>query len=130
MLQEGANLSIFAGISIFSTSFNLLIMAINLNEIPTEEFFPGYRGKMIHTEKMTLAYWEVKEGAEVPEHSHHNEQIMQVLEGRFQFTLEGQTNEYRAGELVVIPPHAIHSGKAITACKLMDIFSPVREDYK
>ena len=105
-------------------------MDLKLNEIPSKEFFPGYFGKMIHTEHMTLAYWEVSEGAEVPEHSHHNEQIMQVLEGRFQFTLEGRTQEYQVGELVVIPAHAVHSGKAITACRLMDIFSPAREDYK
>ena len=110
--------------------FNPLIMDINLNELPSKEFFPGYHGKMIHTQNMTLVYWEVKEGAEVPEHAHHNEQIMQVSEGRFQFTLEGRTAEYQPGQLVVIPAHAVHSGKAITACKLMDVFSPTREDYK
>ena len=79
---------------------------------------------------MTLAYWDVEAGAEVPEHSHHHEQMMQVLEGRFEFTLQGVSREYEVGEMVVIPPHHKHSGKAITACKLMDIFSPVREDYK
>lgn len=85
---------------------------------------------MIHMQHMTLAYWEVEEGAEVPQHSHHNEQLMQVLEGRFEFTLNGVCAEYEPGDMVVIPPHATHSGKALTRCKLMDIFSPVREDYK
>jgi len=32
--------------------------------------------------------------------------------------------------LVVIAPHASHSGKALTKCTLMDVFSPVREAYK
>ena len=105
-------------------------MDIRLNELPSKEFFPGYHGKMIHTEQMTLAFWDVSAGAEVPEHSHHNEQVMQVLEGRFQFTLDGQTAEYQVGELVVIPAHAVHSGKALTDCRIMDVFSPAREDYK
>ena len=105
-------------------------MDLKLSEIPSKEYFPGYRGKMIHMENMTLAYWDVEAGAEVPEHSHHHEQMMQVLEGRFEFTLQGVSREYEVGEMVVIPPHHKHSGKAITACKLMDIFSPVREDYK
>ncbi len=91
---------------------------------------PGYRGRLIHGEKMTLAFWEVDEGAEVPEHSHENEQIMHVLEGRFQFTVGGETQVYEAGELVVIPSHTPHYGKALTACRLMDVFSPVREAYK
>ena len=105
-------------------------MDLKLSEIPTKEYFPGYTGKMIHMQYMTLAYWEVEEGAEVPEHSHHHEQLMQVLEGRFEFCLKGVCREYGVGDMVVIPPFQKHSGKAITACKLMDIFSPVREDYK
>ena len=79
---------------------------------------------------MTLAYWDVKKGAQVPEHAHHHEQMMQVLEGRFEFTLEGLCKEYGVGEIVVIPPNHKHSARALTDCKIMDIFSPVREDYK
>ena len=105
-------------------------MDLKLSDIPRREYFPGYFGKMIHMENMTLAYWEVEAGAEVPEHSHHHEQLMQVLEGRFEFTLEGNSKEYATGDIVVIPSHHKHAGKAITDCKLMDIFSPVREDYK
>ena len=78
---------------------------------------------------MTLAYWDVEEGATVPEHSHKNEQIMQVLEGTFEFTVNGLTKLCKPDDLVVIPPFATHSGKALTPCKLMDIFSPVREEY-
>lgn len=105
-------------------------MHLNLTTIPSKEIMPGYHGKMIHTENMSIAFWEVEEGAEVPEHSHMNEQVMQVLEGTFEFTLEGDTKEYLPGDLVVIAPYKKHSGKALTPCKLMDVFSPVREEYK
>ncbi|TDQ28973.1 cupin domain-containing protein [Zeaxanthinibacter enoshimensis] len=105
-------------------------MDIKLSEVPSKEIMPGFHGKLIHTEKMTLAYWEVEEGAEVPEHSHMHEQIMQVLEGRFEFTLDGQTKVYEPGQIVPIPSHIPHSGKALTRCRLMDIFSPAREEYK
>lgn len=105
-------------------------MNLVLTDIETKEIIPGFHGKMIHTENMTLAYWEVEEGAIVPEHSHKNEQIMQVLEGTFEFTVNGLTKLYKPNELVIIPPFAPHSGKALTPCKLMDIFSPVREEYK
>ena len=105
-------------------------MEINLNHLTAKEYFAGYSGKMIHTEKMTIAFWEVEAGAEVPLHSHLHEQVMHVIEGRFEFTLGEVTKEYGPGELVVIPPHKPHSVKAMSKCKLLDIFCPVREDYR
>ncbi|WP_286911481.1 cupin domain-containing protein, partial [Maribacter sp. UBA6511] len=68
--------------------------------------------------------------AEVTSHSHMNEQIMHVMEGEFQFTLEGDTKVYHPGDIVIIPPNKLHSGKALTNCKLMDIFCPTREEYR
>lgn len=105
-------------------------MDIKLAEIIPKEIMPGLHGKLIHTENMSLAFWDVEKGAIVPEHSHVNEQVMQVLEGKFEFTLNGVTKVYKPGELVVIGSYMPHSGKALTACKLMDVFSPTREEYK
>ena len=105
-------------------------MDYKLSEIEPREIIPGYHGRLIHSNNMSLAFWEVEAGAEVPEHAHTHEQIMQVQEGQFQFTVGGQTRVYGPGELVVIPSEVAHSGKALTRCKLMDVFSPVREEYK
>lgn len=105
-------------------------MKIKLAEIVPKEIMPGYHGKLIHTQNMSLAFWEVEAGAKVPEHAHMNEQVMQVLEGKFEFTLGGVTKTYEPGDLVIIPPQVSHSGIALTPCKLMDVFSPTREEYK
>jgi len=105
-------------------------MKITLENMEQREIIPGYHGRLVHGEKMTIAFWNVDKGAEVPEHSHENEQIMHVLDGEFEFTVGGDTQVYQAGELVVIPPQIPHRGKAITPCRLMDVFSPVREAYK
>ncbi len=102
---------------------------MNISDIVSEEIMPGYHGKLIHAQTMSLVYWEVEQGAEVPEHHHINEQLMQVLEGTFELTVGGSTKVYLPGDFVVIPPNVPHSGKAVTSCRLMDIFSPVRE-YK
>lgn len=65
-------------------------MNLNLSNIQPKEIIPGYHGKLIHTENMSIAFWDVEKGAKVPEHSHMNEQIMHVLEGKFEFTLNGE----------------------------------------
>ncbi|UII74912.1 cupin domain-containing protein [Flagellimonas sp. HMM57] len=103
---------------------------MNLSEIQSQEIMPGYHGKMVHGESMTWAFWDVEKGAEVPEHYHVHEQIMHVLEGSFEFTLGGNKAIYQPGDVVIVPSNVPHSGKALTTCKLMDIFSPAREEYK
>ncbi|WP_419213861.1 cupin domain-containing protein [Maribacter sp. X9] len=105
-------------------------MHLELQNIPSKEIMPGYHGKMIHAENMSIAFWEVEKDAQVPEHSHMNEQIMHVLEGDFEFTLDGKTKVYHPGDIVIIAPYAKHSGRALTVCRLMDVFSPTREEYK
>lgn len=55
---------------------------------------------------------------------------MHVIFGKFNFTLDGMTKIYTTGDIVVIPSNIEHSGLALTDCKLMDIFSPAREEYK
>lgn len=105
-------------------------MNVNLSNIPAKEIIPGYHGKLVHTEKMTLVFWDVEKDAVVPEHHHIHEQIMHVIEGEFEFTLDGETKVYHPGDIVPIASNAPHSGKALVPCKLMDVFSPARDEYK
>jgi len=105
-------------------------MHLKLSKIQSKEIMPGYLGKLVHSKNMSIAFWEVKKDAQVPEHSHMNEQIMHVMEGEFEFTLDGKTNVYYPGDIVIIAAHKKHSGKALTNCKLLDVFSPAREEYK
>ena len=55
-----------------------------------QEIQPGLHGKMVHGKQLTWAFWEVEQGAGVPEHHHPHEQIMHVVEGEFEFTLNGE----------------------------------------
>lgn len=105
-------------------------MHLKLSEITAKEIMPGYHGKLVHSENMSIAFWEVDKDAQVPEHAHKNEQIMYVMEGDFEFTLDGITKVYHPGDIVIIAAHKKHSGQALTNCKLLDVFSPAREEYK
>ena len=103
---------------------------LELKDLVGKEIVPGYRARFIHSEHITLAYWEVDPGAELPEHSHPHEQIANVLEGKFELTVGGESKILEPGMIAVIPSQIPHSGKAITACRLLDSFYPVREDYR
>jgi len=103
---------------------------IEINTLPIKDVIPGFHGRFIHTEHSTLGFWEIDKGSTLPAHSHLHEQITEVREGKFELTIGSQTNIYVPGMIAIIPPHAVHSGRALTDCKLLDIFLPVREDYK
>ena len=55
---------------------------------------------------------------------------MYVTEGRFKLVVNGKEKVYEKGDFVVIPSNVQHEGEALSDCKLMDVFSPAREDYK
>src|SRR5262245_8710531 len=97
---------------------------IDLNTLPVRELFPGFHGRMVHSPQMTLVHWTIDPGSIVIEHSHPHEQVVNVLEGRFEFTVGGETRILEAGHVVVVPGGVLHSGRAITACRVIDAFSP------
>jgi quercetin dioxygenase-like cupin family protein len=100
---------------------------LNLKE---HEIVPGFHARFVHSDYMTLAYWNIDAGASLPDHAHPHEQIVNIIEGEFAFTLDGETRTLVAGSVVNIPSNVKHSGKAVTNCKIIDAFYPVREDYR
>ena len=101
-----------------------------LDNIVPREIMPGFFGRMIHSESMSFVYWDIKEGSPLPEHSHMHEQVANMLEGKFLLVIAGESRELSTGDVAIIPSNAVHSGKALTDCKILDVFCPVREDYK
>ena len=101
----------------------------NLNDLSSKELIPGFHGKFVHGENLTMAFWDVKAGSVLPEHHHHHEQVCTIYKGKFELTVNGETKILTMGEPVVIPSNAVHSGKAITDCKITDVFSPARPEY-
>lgn len=105
-------------------------MTHHLNHLPSKEVFPGFIGKFVHSDSMTFAYWDIKKGSTVPEHSHLHEQVVNMLEGEFELVVEGKPHHLMPGMVYTIPSNAKHSGRAITTCRILDVFTPVREDYR
>jgi quercetin dioxygenase-like cupin family protein len=104
--------------------------AYQLADVDQKEIIPGFRARFVHTEQITLSYWDVDKGSVLPLHKHMHEQVTQVEEGEFELTIGGESRVYTKGMVAVIPSMTEHGGIALTDCKIFDIFSPVREDYK
>jgi len=105
-------------------------MDYNLSQVESREMVPGFHGKFMHTKNITVAFWAAEAGSSLPEHQHIHEQILNVIEGELEFTMDGKTRVLKAGAVVTIESNVPHSAKALTDCKLMDVFTPCREEFK
>ena len=103
---------------------------IELEELGKRDMVPGFKARFIHSPNMTISYWEVEAGAVLPKHSHPHEQVTNVIEGEFEMDLEGKVRLLNSGTVALIPPNAVHTGRALSPCRIIDVFYPVREDYR
>ncbi|MDA8124155.1 MAG: cupin domain-containing protein [Deltaproteobacteria bacterium] len=101
-----------------------------LAELPERELVPGFKARFVHADRMTCSYWNIAAGAELPEHAHPHEQVTNILYGRFEITVDGETRVIEPGDVVVIPSGAKHRGRALAESFILDVFAPVREDYR
>jgi unsaturated pyranuronate lyase len=99
-------------------------------ETPIEWLSPTIGRQMIHTETMTLARVTLRKGAVVPAHEHENEQISTVLEGRVRFVVGGEERDVLAGEIVLLAANVPHGIEVLEDAVVLDVFSPVREDWR
>lgn len=106
------------------------MQSIHLDQILERELVPGYHVRFVHSDNVTLAYWRVETQASLPVHSHPHEQIVNLLEGQFELTVAGEKVLLSPGQVVLIPPNAPHAGRALTDCRILDVFYPVREGYR
>lgn len=101
-----------------------------IKSVKPKEVVAGIVGHYVHGAGQTIGYVKISKGAVLPEHSHPHEQITLILEGEFEMTIGGERYLFTPGCVHVIPSNVPHSAFAITDCVAIDVFNPVREDYK
>lgn len=106
------------------------MMITKVGDVKEREVVKGIRGRFVHSENMTVAHWTIDAGAVMPDHAHPHEQIVNVIEGEFDFTVEGKIYPAKPGFIAIVPPNVKHGGKAKTQVHILDVFYPVREDYR
>lgn len=102
------------------------------DSVPLETVNPKMKRRIITGELMTLARIWFKNGFVVPKHSHHNEQITQVVSGTLRFTFGDDGEEVvdvGPGQVVVIPAHLPHAAEALGDVEEIDMWAPRRDDW-
>lgn len=108
------------------------LKAINWDAIELETVNENMRRRIVTGELMTVAKIYFDDGSVVPMHSHHNEQITQVVKGQMQFVFGGDEPQellLNPGDVVVIPAHVPHQATCIGAVEEIDMWAPRRDDW-
>lgn len=103
---------------------------INDADIAWETVAPGVKRKILgYDDKIMLVRVHFDEGGIGQMHEHYHSQVTYVVSGAFETTIAGKTQTLRAGDSFYIPPHALHGAICREAGELIDVFSPIREDF-
>jgi len=104
---------------------------IDLNQLKAIEIFPGVNAKIVSGDRLMFSYVDMPANCEAALHNHPHEQWGIVLDGEFDFTIGSETRHLSAGDAYMIPSNIMHGAKTgKTGCRVLDVFSPPREDYK
>nr|WP_299340545.1 cupin domain-containing protein [Allomuricauda sp.] len=90
----------------------------------------GLKRKIMgYDDKIMLVKVHFEVGAVGQMHEHYHSQVTYVESGSFDVTIDGKTQTLKGGDSFYIPPHALHGAICTEAGVLIDVFSPIREDF-
>ena len=82
-----------------------------------------------YTDELMVVENHFKKGAVGALHSHPHTQITYVVSGKFEFTIGDEKNIVQAGDTLLKKDGIIHGCVCLEEGILLDIFSPMREDF-
>ena len=99
-------------------------------DIPWEVVGEGMKRKiMAYDDRLMLVKVEFETGGIGTVHQHHHTQITHVESGVFEIEIAGEKKILKAGDAFFIPPNVWHGAVCLEAGVLIDVFSPMREDF-
>jgi quercetin dioxygenase-like cupin family protein len=93
--------------------------------------FPGVEIRSTAGTNLMLCVVHLEPESVVADHSHPHEQMGILLEGELEFTIGDVTRLLGPGDMWRIPGGVIHRVRAVKGPAVaLDVFNPIREDYR
>ena len=105
-------------------------MIVSYESVKISKPFPGVTRRVLaHSPKLMLIEHSMEKGSIFPEHKHTHEQLTYLISG--QLVAEVGDSQFKTvkGDSFVVPGDIFHKVTALENSVVLDIFTPVREDY-
>jgi unsaturated pyranuronate lyase len=100
------------------------------SSIGYKEIIPGVKIKTLsYGDKTLLSEFKIGQGVSLPKHHHACEQTGYLVSGSMLLTIDSETFEVSPGDSWSIQSDIIHSAAATSDSVIIEVFSPVREEY-
>ncbi len=100
------------------------------DQVSWENIDKGVKRKiMAYDENLMVVKVQFDTGCVGAIHQHSHSQISHIQSGRFEIEVNGYKKMLEAGDAFYVPPNVAHGAVCIVAGTLIDVFSPMREDF-
>ena len=100
------------------------------DSVPSERIADGIERQMIWGDRLMVCRLTIAPRTVTAIHTHPHEQITLVERGTVRFTVEGEDRVSSPGDILHFPSHCKHGATMLDEeVVLIDIFSPVRQDF-
>ena len=102
----------------------------NWAAVPVERIGEGIERQMVWGERLMVCRLRFAPRVVTAVHTHPQEQVTMVQQGRVRFFVDGKERIATAGDVLHFPPNLPHGATMLDEeVVLVDIFSPIREDF-
>ena len=115
-----------------STPIKSSASAHRWSDLSQEQVKPDLARRLITGDRIMLAEVELQRGCIVAKHAHVHEQITCVMAGCLRLMVGddgAESYDLRAGAVIVLPSNVPHAAEALEDTRVIDVFSPPREDW-
>jgi len=92
---------------------------------------PGMKRQVLaHTDQLMLVRHYFEKDWVGARHSHPHHQLVYVVSGSIRVDIDGKTFDVHAGDSFVVEGNVEHQASALEPSEVLDVFTPVREDYR
>ena len=106
---------------------------IKQNDVIKETIGPDRTRYLGHTDNLMMVVIDFDDGPTSepdPPHSHPHEQMSYVVEGEIVVIIGDDATRLGPGDMFTVPPDVLHTVQLLTEhVRLVDAFSPIREDF-
>ena len=106
-------------------------MFVENKNIPTTDLGGGVVRKVLaYSKNLMTVELRFEKGAVGAPHSHPHEQIGYIISGKLVYQEQGQEDKILGtGDTYYVAPNVVHGVQILEETKLLDIFTPMREDF-
>ena len=99
-------------------------------ETSWEDLGGGIKRKLLtYEQQVMMVKIAFDQGAIGEAHSHPHVQCSYVESGEFELTIGGVVKRLQTGDSFLVPSNVMHGAKALSDGVLIDVFTPLREDF-